>query len=74
MLNVSGNRLDTLEDLGVLSELQQLIANDNDISSMKVSLIDLPERERETKEHCRKFLGCISNSKMKVTASIVHNY
>jgi protein phosphatase 1 regulatory subunit 42 len=35
VLNISGNQLDTLDDIAVLAELQQLIANDNKLSSMR---------------------------------------
>ena len=41
VLNVSGNRLDSIEDLQCLTELVTFIASDNDISNMKVSLVDM---------------------------------
>jgi len=40
VLNVSGNRLDTIEDLQCLNELVAFIASDNEITNMKVSLED----------------------------------
>ena len=40
VLNVSGNRLDSIEDLQCLSELVTFIASDNEITNMKVSLIN----------------------------------
>ena len=39
VLNVSGNRIDTVEDLQCLVELVTFIASDNDITNMKVSLM-----------------------------------
>lgn len=41
VLNVSGNRLDSIEDLQCLTELVSFIASDNEISNMKVSLADM---------------------------------
>ena len=41
VLNVSGNRLDSIEDLQCLSELVTFIASDNEITNMKVSLADM---------------------------------
>uniref|UniRef100_A0A1X7SES1 Protein phosphatase 1 regulatory subunit 42 n=1 Tax=Amphimedon queenslandica TaxID=400682 RepID=A0A1X7SES1_AMPQE len=35
ILNVSGNRLASLEDIGLLVNLEQLMATDNDLTSMK---------------------------------------
>lgn len=36
ILNVSGNHLESLEDIGILVNLEQLMATDNDLTSMKV--------------------------------------
>lgn len=38
ILNVSGNHLESLEDLGMLGELQQVMATDNELNNMKVLL------------------------------------
>ena len=41
VINVSGNRLDSIEDLQCLTELVTFIASDNEITNMKVSLVHM---------------------------------